>query len=73
MMIAKELPWMPWKVKGNCVHKENPDGTVGEVVKCHKTRDEAVAHLRALYKNVPDAKKYTESQWAPFSRYEVAE
>jgi hypothetical protein len=42
-------------LNGNCVHKKNSDGTVGAVVKCHGTRAEAVAHLRALYANVPEA------------------
>lgn len=32
----------------------------GELKGCHKTRSEALAHQRALYANVPDAKKYAE-------------
>lgn len=60
---------MPWVVKGNCVHKKNDDGSTGPVVKCHGNREEAVAHLRALYKNVPDAPKYSEF-FVPFSRYD---
>lgn len=42
---------MPYKLKGNCVINSDTDKTV----KCHKTHDEAAAHLRALYANVPDA------------------
>lgn len=63
---------MPWKVVGNCVYKKNEDGSTGEKVKCHATRDEAVAHMRALYKNVPDAQRHSE-QFVPFSRYEFAD
>jgi hypothetical protein len=47
---------MPYFLKGNCVHegtKEDP----GELVTCHDTHNEAVAHLRALYVNVEDAEK----------------
>lgn len=43
---------MPYQLSGNCVKK-----TSGETVKCHKTGAEAVAHLRALYANVEDAKE----------------
>lgn len=43
---------MPWEVrqKGaqHCVVKEG-----GEVVKCHPTREKALAHLRAIYANYP--------------------
>jgi len=50
---------MPWVIQKNddeyCVHKENPDGSVGERVKCHPTESEAKAHQRALYANVEDA------------------
>lgn len=42
---------MPYKLKGNCVINSDTN----ETVKCHKTHGEAVAHLRALYANVPDA------------------
>jgi hypothetical protein len=75
---------MPWMLKGNCVHKKNEDGSIGAVVKCHGSRDEAVNHMRALYKNVPDAKRYTEMYGVesefdfgtgqfPFNRYEFAD
>jgi len=39
---------MPYTLQGNCVHKENADGTSGERIKCHETRAKALAHLRAL-------------------------
>lgn len=48
---------MPWKVKGNCVHKENPDGSLGEKVKCHGSPAEAQAHMKALYANMPKEEK----------------
>lgn len=49
---------MPYKVVGNCVHKLNADGSVGEVVPggCHDTPAQAAAHARALYANVEDVK-----------------
>lgn len=40
---------MPWKIVGNCVHKETADGEAGDLVACHDTHDQAVAQLRALY------------------------
>ena len=40
---------MPYKLQGNCVHKENSDKSLGKLVKCHKTHEEALAHMRALY------------------------
>lgn len=47
---------MPYKIMqmGNryCVIKDS-----GKVVKCHPTKEQAEAHLRALYANVKDAKK----------------
>jgi hypothetical protein len=52
---------MPWKLFGNCVHKENAEGGKGDLVPggCHKTHAEAVAHMRALYaseaKDITDA------------------
>lgn len=54
---------MPWLVQKDdnrfCVHLKNADGTAGETIKggCHATRDEAIAHLRALYKNAPPEKE----------------
>lgn len=50
---------MPYKLSENglCVYKENTDKSLGEVVKCHDTHEQAVAHLRALYANVPEAKE----------------
>ena len=47
---------MPYMLDGNCVHKKNADGSQGERVKCHSSRQKAEAHLKALYANVPDAK-----------------
>lgn len=44
---------MPYKLKGNCVHKYDPDTKrLGEKVKCHSTREKALAHMKALYANV---------------------
>jgi len=52
---------MPYKIVEDgdkfCVHKVNADDSLGELVKCHDTKDDAEAHLRALYANVEDAKK----------------
>lgn len=47
---------MPWKVVGKCVHKLNPDGSVGAKVPggCHDTEEEAQAHKRALYANIKE-------------------
>ena len=46
------MPWMITEENGMyCVHKKNPDGTAGELIKCHKTRHEAEAHMAALYAN----------------------
>ena len=45
---------MPWQVYGKCVHKKNPDGSRGELVKCHETSAKAAAHARALYANVEE-------------------
>lgn len=50
---------MPWTIETNAKDC-NGFGVVdegGETVGCHKTRREALAHQRALYVNVPDAKK----------------
>lgn len=54
---------MPWVIQKDndkyCVHKENADGTPGEVVKCHPTEGDAKNHMRALCANVEDmAAKY---------------
>ena len=48
---------MPWNIRRegsqHCVHKES-----GELVPggCHKTRAEAIAHMRALYVHVDESK-----------------
>ena len=51
---------MPWFIakRGSkfCVTKGTKEAP-GATVTCHPSRAEATAHLRALYKNVPDAKK----------------
>jgi HK97 family phage major capsid protein len=40
---------MPYLItEDNCVHKRNPDGTPGEQIACHETREEAEAQLGAL-------------------------
>lgn len=59
---------MPWHITKqgdrHCV-VEGESGP-GKTVKCHATRDEALAHLRALYANVPDAKpraEITPDEW----------
>lgn len=41
---------MPYELEGNCVKKKD-----GENIKCHKTHEEAMAHLRALEANVNDS------------------
>ena len=50
---------MPWKIQEDdgrfCVHKEGPDGSVGETVACHDTEDDAKAQLAALYASEDDA------------------
>lgn len=50
---------MPWHVQRHgprwCVHKGHK-GDNGPVVKCHSSRDDAEAHLRALYANAPEAR-----------------
>ncbi len=42
---------MPYKLKGKCVVLADS----GKVVKCHPTRAKALAHLKALKVNVPEA------------------
>jgi len=53
---------MPWKLSedGLCVHKENDDKSLGEVVKCHETHEQAVAHMKALYANVKEEMSQTD-------------
>src|SRR5512147_888582 len=48
---------MPYKTFGNCVHKLNADGSKGKLIKCHENHEKALAHMRALYANVPDARE----------------
>ncbi len=53
---------MPWKVfeEGSqyCVYRVNEDGeAVGETLGCHETREDANAHVAALYANEPGAGK----------------
>ena len=55
---------MPWKIIEEdgeyCVHKEDAEGNAGEKVKCHPTRDEAEAHMAAMYANMPEGEKSVE-------------
>jgi hypothetical protein len=44
---------MPYHLVGNCVHKKGSDTPIPGG--CHKTHEEAIAHLRALMANVSDA------------------
>src|ERR1051326_2338046 len=48
---------MPYVLVGNCVHKQNADGSAGETVPggCHDSESEAKAHMRALYANVKNS------------------
>lgn len=46
---------MPWIIKNNCVYKKNNDGSLGELLGCHETKEMAQKHLRALYANVKDS------------------
>lgn len=44
------MPWSVYKFEDKwCVHKDNPDGSRGERVACHDTRQGAFTQLRALY------------------------
>jgi hypothetical protein len=56
---------MPYELRGNCVHKTGDDVPI----KCHDTREKAVAHLAALQANVPDAQEsirlYREAEIVP--------
>ena len=48
------MPWVIVRKDGkSCVCKK----ASGEVVKCHDKRRDALAHLRALYANVPEARQ----------------
>lgn len=47
---------MPYKLEKNCVVKSD----TGEVVKCHPSHIQALAHLRALYINVVAPEKKQE-------------
>lgn len=46
---------MPYRLKGNCVHKVNADDSLGEMVKCHDSEEDAKAHLAALNINVQES------------------
>src|SRR5689334_12635781 len=48
---------MPYVLVKNCVHKQNSDGSAGDVVpgSCHKTEEEAKNHMSALYANVKNS------------------
>lgn len=54
---------MPYEVKKNsskfCVYKKGASTPIKGG--CHPTREEAIKHLRALYANVPDAKRASET------------
>jgi len=60
------MPYMIHEENGShCVHKQNADGSLGEKLKCYPNREAALAYMRALYANVPDAAKnvsYAERQ-----------
>ena len=49
---------MPWKIakKGSqhCVHKENPDGSLGKEMHCYDNRSEALDYMKALYVHAGD-------------------
>ena len=47
---------MPYFLKGKCVWKGTKESPIEEV-KCHPTRDKALAHLAALYVHVEDVQK----------------
>jgi hypothetical protein len=52
---------VPWKVfaEGNlhCVHKLKPDGTRGEKVACHPTRERAMRQMAVLYMSEKEAQQ----------------
>lgn len=60
---------MPYFLDGKCVKKGTKESP-GETVKCHETREDAVDHLRALMKNVPDAHSTIEEMEAALSEME---
>ena len=45
---------LPWEVIGTCVHKMGSKTSIPGG--CHKTHEEAVRHMQALYANEPKAK-----------------
>ena len=47
----------PYVRSGKCVFHQNKDGSKGAKVGCSKTVEEAKKYLKALYSNVPDARK----------------
>jgi len=40
---------MPYKIKGRCVYKKNPDGSLGKQVGCSESAAGAKKYLKALY------------------------
>lgn len=52
---------MPWHIANNIEGCKSGFAVVldstGEIVTCHKTKEDAKAHLGALYANVPDVQK----------------
>jgi hypothetical protein len=54
---------MPYTIKPNengehCVHKKNPDGSVGKKIACHDTKDEAVAQIGAIESSESEKKSF---------------
>jgi len=46
------MPYQVYPEDGKfCVHKKNPDGSMGTLIHCHDTKDKAMAQMRALYAN----------------------
>jgi len=39
----------PYRQKGKCVYKKNPDGSLGKKVGCSKSAEGAKKYLKALY------------------------
>lgn len=50
---------MPYFLRGKCVWKGTKDNPI-EQIKCHETREKALAHLAALYVNVEDVQEQKE-------------